>query len=157
MPPPDQQRAYEGYVFLAASSYGFAAETGIHALRLMVSGLFDTYPTLQVILGHCGENLPFMLARIDQRMRHFTRSQWPAKQTMSYYWRNNFYVTTAGVMDEGALFDTVRVSGQDRVMFSVDYPFEDDVEISGWFDRVQMSADTKEAIAYGNARRLLKI
>jgi predicted TIM-barrel fold metal-dependent hydrolase len=157
MPAPDQQRAYQGYEFLAGSSYGYAVETGIHSLRLMVSGLFDTYPTLQVILGHCGEGLPFVLARVDQRMRHYTRSLWPAKQTMSYYWKNNFYVTSAGVLDEAAMLDTIRVSGEDRVMFSVDYPFEDDVEISGWFDRIQMSRNIKEAIAFKNAKRLLKI
>jgi 2,3-dihydroxybenzoate decarboxylase len=60
-------------------------------------------------------------------------------------------------MDEPAMLDTIRVSGVDRVMFSVDYPFEDDLEISGWFDRIQMSLSTKQAIAYGNAKRLLKI
>jgi 2,3-dihydroxybenzoate decarboxylase len=156
MPAPDQQRAYRGYEFLAASPYGYSAETGIHALRLMVSGLFDVYPKLQVILGHCGEGLPFLLTRAEQRMRHLTRSQWPAKQTLSYYWKNNFYVTSAGVMDEGAMLETIRITGESRVMFSVDYPFEDDVEVSGWFDRLQMSIATKQAIAYGNARRLLK-
>jgi len=50
---------------------------------------------------------------------------------MRYYWERNFYVTTSGVMDEGTLMDTVRVSGEDRVLFSVDYPFEDAVEIGG--------------------------
>lgn len=157
MPPPDQQRAYRGYEFLAGSPYGFSVETGIHALRLMVSGLFDAYPTLQVVLGHCGEGLPFVLARVEQRMRHNTRTLWPAKQSVSYYWRNNFYVTSAGILDEAAMLDTIRVSGEDRVMFSVDYPFEDEVEISGWFDRIQMSPSAKEAIAFKNARRLLKI
>ncbi|KAH8901483.1 hypothetical protein GQ53DRAFT_851248 [Thozetella sp. PMI_491] len=157
MPAPDQQRAYRGYEFLSGSAYGYAAETGIHALRLMVSGLFDTYPTLQIILGHCGETLPFLLPRIDHRMRHFTRSQWPAKQTMLYYWQNNFFVTTAGVMDEGTLAETVRISGRDRVMFSVDYPFEDDVEISTWFDQLQLNTGIKQAIAYGTAKKLLKI
>ncbi|KAL3417169.1 2,3-dihydroxybenzoate decarboxylase [Phlyctema vagabunda] len=157
MPPPNQQRAYQGYDFLSGSPYGFSADAGIHVLRMMVSGLFDTYPTLQIVLGHCGEGLPFILARVDQRMRHLTRSQWSAKQTMSYYWQNNFHVTSAGVMDEPALTDTIRVSGEDRVMFSVDYPFEDDVEMSAWFDRLQISSSVKRAIAYGNAQRLFKL
>jgi gamma-resorcylate decarboxylase len=156
MPPPNQQRVYEGYGFLAGSPWGFSSETAAHALRLMVSGVFDRYPKLQVILGHCGEGLPFSLARIDQRMRHF-QPLWPAKKTMSYYWENNFHVTTAGVQDEAALENTVRVSGEDRVMFSVDYPFEDDVEIAGWFDRVELAPETKDKIAFSNARKLLKL
>lgn len=157
MPPPNQQRVYEGYGFLAGSPWGFSSETAAHTLRLMVSGLFDRYPKLQLILGHCGEGLPFFLARIDQRMRHFQTPLWEAKKSMGYYWENNFHVTTAGVQDEAALQDTLRVTGEDRVMFSVDYPFEDDVEISGWFDRVELAVETKEKVGFRNARKLLKI
>jgi predicted TIM-barrel fold metal-dependent hydrolase len=131
-PPPDQQRVYQDYNFLAGLPWGFSSETSAHVLRLMVSGLFDTYPTLKIILGHCGEGLPFFLPRIDRRLRHFTH-YWLAKQTMSYYRENDFYVTTSGVRDTGTLMETLRATGEDRLMFSVDYPFEDDVEIGGWF------------------------
>lgn len=156
MPPPNQQRVYEGYGFLAGSPWGFSSETAAHTLRLMVSGLFDRYPKIQIILGHCGEGLPFFLARIDHRMRHY-QTLWEAKKSMGYYWENNFHVTTAGVMDDAALQDTLRTTGEDKVMFSVDYPFEDDVEVSGWFDRVELAEDIKEKIAFGNAKKLLKI
>ena len=133
---------------------GFSSETAAHALHLMVLGLFDRYPKLQIILDHCGEGLPFFCPRIDQRMRHFQHAVlWPAKQTMTYYW-NNFHVTTAGVQDEGALLDTLRVTDEDRVIFSVDYPLE---EIARWFDRSEMNIETKEKIGYGNARKLLKL
>lgn len=155
-PPPGQQRVYEGYNFLAGSPWGFSSETSGHVLRMMVGGIFDKYPTLKIILGHCGEGLPFFLPRIDQRMRHFTE-YWPAKQTMQYYWENNFYVTTSGVRDSGTLLDTLRGTGEDRVMFSVDYPFEDDVEIASWFDRLELNGNTKKKLAYQNARTLLKL
>jgi len=158
MPAPNQQRVYADYPFLAGSPYGYSAETGAHALRLMVSGVFDRFPSLQIILGHCGEGLPFFLARIDQRFRHFRHADlWPAKQTMSHYWAHNFYTTTAGVQDDAALLDTLRVTGAERVMFSVDYPFEDDLEIASWFDRLELNEETKQKIAYGNARSLLKL
>lgn len=155
-PPPGQQRVYEGYNFLAGSPWGFSSETAGHVLRLMVSGIFDEFPTLKIILGHCGEGLPFFLPRIDQRMRHFTH-YWAGKQTAQYYWENNFYVTTSGVQDAGTLADTLKWTGEDRVMFSVDYPFEDDVEISSWFDRLEMNTHTKKKMAYENARRILKL
>ena len=108
----------------------------------MVSGILDTYTDLKIIIGHCGEGLPFFLPRIDQRMRHFNH-YWSAEHTMTYYWENNFYVTTSGVQDTGAFMDTLRRVGEDRLMFSVDYPFEDDVEIGGWFDRLQLNGDSK--------------
>lgn len=155
-PPPGQQRVYEDYNFLAGSPWGFSSETAAHVLRLMVSGVFDEFPTLKLILGHCGEGLPFFLPRIDQRMRHFTH-YWAGKQTAQYYWENNFYVTTSGVQDAGTLADTLKWTGEDNVMFSVDYPFEDDVEIASWFDRLEMNGHTKKKMAYANARRILKL
>lgn len=156
MPPPGQQRVYEGYNFLAGSPWGFSSDTAAHALRLMVTGVLDEFPTLKIILGHCGEGIPFYLPRINQRMRHFT-PYWEAKQTAQYYWENNFYVTTSGVQDSGTLMDTLKWTGEDRVMFSVDYPFEDDTEVSVWFDRLELNTHTKKKLAYENAKRLLNI
>lgn len=71
--------------------------------------VFDRYPKLQVILGHCGEGLPFNLARIDQRMRHMKREFWSAKKMMMKYWTENFSLTTAGVRDEAALLCLVSI------------------------------------------------
>lgn len=155
-PPPDQQRVYKDYEFLAGSSWGFSSETAAHALRLMIAGVFDEFPSLKIILGHCGEGLPFYLPRINQRMRHFTH-YWAGQQTMQYYWENNFYVTTSGVQDAGTLMETLKWTGEDRVMFSIDYPFEDDTEISSWFDRLEMNTHTKKKLGYENARRILKL
>ncbi|KUJ06841.1 uncharacterized protein LY89DRAFT_398923 [Mollisia scopiformis] len=155
-PPPGQQRVYEGYNFLSGSPWGFSSETSAHVLRLLVGGVFDTYPTLKIILGHCGEGIPFFLPRIEQRMRHFT-PYWPAKKPLAEYWEKNFWVTTSGVQDSGTLVDTWRSLGEDRVMFSVDYPFEDMVEIGGWFDRLELSQRTKEKFGFQNARTLLKL
>lgn len=156
-PPPNQQRVYQDYNFLAGSPWGFSTEIAAHALRLMVSGVFDRHPTLKIILGHMGEGLPFVLPRIDKREQHFDHKFWPAKQTSTYYWENNFYVTTSGVEDSAALMDTIRRIGEDRVMFSVDYPFEDTVEMAGWFDRLDLNGNTKLKLASQNARNLLKL
>ncbi|KAI9644232.1 hypothetical protein NHQ30_007587 [Ciborinia camelliae] len=157
MPAPSQLRSVQGYEFLGASPYGFSAETGAHALRLMVSGTLDKYPTLKIVLGHCGEGLPFFLPRIDQRMRHFKTTLFNNSLTMEEYWARNFYVTTAGVQDAGTLVDTIKRTGEDRVMFSVDFPFEDTVEMAAWFDRLEMSTLTKTKLAFENAKALLKL
>jgi gamma-resorcylate decarboxylase len=68
VPPPNQQRMYQGYEGLLGSAWGFGVETSTHALRLILSGLFDRYPNVNVILGHLGEALPFALPR-----QHLTR------------------------------------------------------------------------------------
>ena len=36
---------------------------------MVCTGVFDRYSRLRLILGHCGEMLPFMLARIDAVLR----------------------------------------------------------------------------------------
>ncbi|KAF7914911.1 hypothetical protein BELL_0029g00380 [Botrytis elliptica] len=157
MPAPSQLLSVKGYEFLGSSPWGFSSETGAHALRLMVSGTLDKYPTLKIVLGHCGEGLPFFLPRIDQRLRHFNKDLFNSTLTMEEYWLRNFWVTTAGVQDAGTVVDTIKRTGEDRVMFSVDYPFEDTVEIAGWFDRLEMNTLTKTKLAYENAKALLKL
>ncbi|KAM3074279.1 hypothetical protein ACMFMF_006295 [Clarireedia jacksonii] len=155
MAPPSQQLVFRDYPFLSASPFGFATETAAHALRLMVSGLFDKYPTLQIILGHCGEGIPFYLPRLQHRLRHFERGLWPAKKELGEYWEENFWVTTSGVRDVGALMEAVRWSGEERVLWSVDYPFEDTVEMAGWWDRLEVSGRMRRRIGGENARRFL--
>jgi predicted TIM-barrel fold metal-dependent hydrolase len=66
-----QSQVFRGYEFLAGSPWGFARETAEHVLRLMLFGLFDRYPGLRIVFGHCGEGLPFAIKRVDHRMRHF--------------------------------------------------------------------------------------
>ena len=157
IPPPNQTRAYRGYEYLAGSPWGFGTETAIHAIRLMISGLFDRRPGLKIILGHCGEGIPFSLYRIDHRLRHFRAGIVPCKRPLQQYWEQNFWITTAGVMSEGAFTETKRVCGEDRLMWSADYPYEDYDEIGSWFDGLEMSENARAKIGWENTRKLLKI
>jgi len=157
IPASNQLRSYRGLEFLSGSPWGFGAETAIHALRLMVSGLFDRHPHLKIILGHCGEGLPFSLPRIDARLRHFQPELIPAAKTLQTYWERNFWVTTAGVFSENTLADTLRSCGSDRVLFSVDYPYENYQEIGAWFDGLELDAWTRAKVGWENAAKLLKL
>ena len=150
-------RLFKGYEFLAGSPWGFGTETAGHSIRLMISGLFDRHPNVKVILGHCGEGIPFSLHRIDQRLRHFQEKYIKCQHPLQHYWENNFWITTAGVSSDGAFFETLRVVGEDRLMWSVDYPYEDYDEIGQWFDKLELSEHTRAKIGWENARRLLKI
>lgn len=157
IPTPGQMRIYRGYEFLAGSPWGFGVETATHSIRLMVSGLFDRHPKLKVILGHCGEGLPFSLARIDHRMRHFQPHHYKCKLRMQQYWDQNFWITTAGVTSDASFSDTLRSCGEDRLMWSVDYPYEDYDETGTWFESLEMSENTRAKIGWENARRVLKL
>jgi 2,3-dihydroxybenzoate decarboxylase len=157
IPSPSQMRAYKGYEFLGGSPWGFGTETATHAIRLMISGLFDKHPNLRIILGHCGEGIPFSINRIDHRLRHFQSHHTPCKLRLQEYWEKNFYITTAGVIDDGTFFNTLKSCGEDRLMWSVDYPYEDYNEIGSWFDNLDLNNNSRAKIGWGNARRILKL
>jgi len=153
---PSQRRAYEGHPWLIGPAYGFAAETGLHALRLLGSGLFDKYPKLTLILGHLGEALPFNLYRIDQRIA-WSAKGYPAKKKISEYFQQNVYITTAGNFRTQTLIDCILEVGSERILFSTDYPFEQVREAADWFDSASISEADRLKIGRLNALKLFKM
>lgn len=158
IPLPNQQRIYEGYEGLLGSAWGFGVETATHAIRLILSGLFDEYPDLTVILGHLGEGLPFTLPRVEHRLRHQRpETHGNHQKAPTEYLRKNFYLTTSGVFRTQALIDTLLEVGSDRILFSVDYPYETMEEISSWFDQCPISETDRFKIGTENAASLFKL
>ena len=151
-----RQQCYDGYRWLAGSPWGFAVETSIHALRLMASGLFDEYPKLKIILGHLGEGLSFGIWRVDNRISRGSGAP-KAKLPMSHYLRENFYITTSGNFRTQALANVILEVGADRVLYSVDYPYEDVVEARQWFDEASISESDRLKISRGNAQQLFRL
>jgi 2,3-dihydroxybenzoate decarboxylase len=152
----NQRRIYAGYPALLGSPWGFGIETATHTLRLIMSGLFDRFPGLTIILGHLAEGLPFLLPRVEHRLRHAhaDRRGKHVRPMMSYL-RDNFFITTSGAFRTAALLDTLLEVGADRVLFSIDYPYENMQEQSEWFDSLPLSPADLQKIGRDNARRLL--
>jgi gamma-resorcylate decarboxylase len=158
IPLPNQQRIYQDYEGLLGSAWGFGIETATHAVRLILSGLFDRYPNVNIILGHCGEGLPFTLPRVEHRLRHQrTETHGPHKLPPTTYLRQNFYLTTSGVFRTSTLLDTLLEVGADRVLFSVDYPYESMDELAPWFDTAPVSENDRVKIGRTNSARLFGI
>ena len=154
--PVSQEAIYEGHPWFRGSAWAFGAETSLHALRLMASGLFDRYPKVNVILGHLGEGLPYMIWRVDHRISRTPRGI-PAKKKMADYLRENFYHTTSGNFRTQSMVDAMLEVGSDRILFSVDYPFEDAIEASEWFDDAPISETDRLKIGRTNAQGLFKL
>jgi gamma-resorcylate decarboxylase len=158
IPLPSQQRIYAGYEGLLGSAWGFGVETATHALRLILSGLFDRHPSISVILGHLGEGLPFTLPRVEHRLRHQRPETHGVHQKPpTEYLRTNFYLTTSGVFRSQALLNTLLEVGADRVLFSVDYPYESMYELAPWFDECPISENDRHKIGRTNAEHLFGI
>jgi uncharacterized protein len=139
---------------LATSGWGWHVETGLHVLRLILAGVFDRFPRLQLIVGHMGEALPFFLARSNARL---TPAITQLPRSVEEYLRAHVYITTSGIFTVPPLQCTLSVLGADRIIFSVDYPFSMNDEGRRFLDEAPLSAEDREKLAHGNAERLLKL
>jgi 2,3-dihydroxybenzoate decarboxylase len=144
---------------LDGAIYGFAVETGMHMLRIIVKGVFDRFPKLQFVLGHCGEALPFWVFRINYMHRAGMASKrydfLPQLQKQpGDYLRENVTVTNSGVASEPPIMLCHQVMGADRVMYAMDYPYQfvpEEVAIS---DALPMTALDKRKYFQLNAERV---
>jgi uncharacterized protein len=138
------------YMF-ATAGWGWHIETGVHVLRMVLGGVFDRFPELQIIIGHMGEALPFMLSRVDIMTPEITGLQRP----ISAYLRENVHYTFSGFNFTPTFLDLLLQVGVDRIMFSADYPYGSMAQARAFLDQLPVSAADKERIAHGNAERLM--
>jgi gamma-resorcylate decarboxylase len=157
-PLADDARIYQGHEWLLGPTWAFGQETAVHALRLMGSGLFDRYPGLRIILGHMGEGLPYSMWRVDNRNAWVkARPRHKARHKIAKYFQENFYLTTSGNFRTQTLIDAILEIGSDRILFSVDWPFENVDHACSWFDAASISEIDRLKIGRTNAIELFKL
>lgn len=159
-PPPAMiepyvERGLEGAI------WGFGAETGLHALAIIRSGVFDRFPKLRLVLGHGGEALPFWLYRLDYFSTH--RPNAPKgvtsalKRAPSEYIRENVYVTTSGMAWAPVITFLQSVLGMDRVLYAMDYPYQYEASEVAATDNVPISAGDRKKLFQTNAEHLFAL
>jgi predicted TIM-barrel fold metal-dependent hydrolase len=157
-PLPEDSRIYAGHPWLLGPTWAFGQETAVHALRLIGSGLFDAYPQLQIVLGHLGEGLPYSMWRIDHRNGWVEApAKHKAKRKIRDYFNSNFHLTTSGNFRTQTLIDAMLEIGADRILFSVDWPFENVDHAVDWFTNASISEADRTKIGRSNAARLFKL
>jgi 2,3-dihydroxybenzoate decarboxylase len=147
---------------LDGAIYGFAVETGLHVLRIIMSGVFDRFSKLRMVLGHLGEGLPYWLFRIDfMHRRMVAAGRYPSVKKLqrqpSEYVRENFYVTTSGMAWEPPILYAQRVLGVDRVLYAMDYPYQfvpEEVKVT---DELPIADDDKKNLYQSNAERVFAL
>lgn len=143
----------ERFPTILRAAWGFTVETATQGVRLVLSGVFEKYPGLKIILGHLGEGLPLYLWRINMGFARDGRGPTWFRDVFS----EHFWVTTSGFFSDPALLHCIQEIGIDRVLFSVDYPFVDNPPGTSWAERLPVSAADQAKILNGNAKRLLKL
>jgi 2,3-dihydroxybenzoate decarboxylase len=131
-------------------------ETSTHFLRLVFSGVFDRFPRLKVILGHMGETLPYVLWRLDSRAALNTKNR-PLNLPPSAYLRRNLYVTTSGQCDDIPLIAALSALGDEHVLFSIDYPYEDSATAGHFIEHAAIGSAVRVKVCSGNARAIMPL
>ncbi len=154
---------------LSGAGMGWHIDVGIHCVRLILGGVFDRFPGLQVIVGHQFEALSWMAWRADYS---FPTNETGLNRTVKEYLRENFY---GGILageffnqDSGAVDPSwslsfnayqamVNVIGIDRVIFTADYPYGSMQAARQFLDQLPINPEDRAKIAHRNAERLLRI
>lgn len=145
---------HERFPGLLNAGWGFTVETATAGIRMVLSGVFDKYPDLKIILGHLGETLPYLLWRIDHALSRPGNAPVAFRDVFS----RHFYVTTSGFFSDPAMLCCIQELGIDRILFAVDWPFVESSKLgTQWMERIMLSAEDKAKVLNGNAARLLRL
>ena len=136
----------------ATSGIGWHYESGIQFLRLALAGVFDTFPDLQIVLGHWGEVVLFFLERADNLAR-----QAGLPRTFSDYVRSNAYITAGGIYSHRYLSWAAEVVGIERILFATDYPYRPgpDGGAERFLAEAGLSPQDQQLVAAGNWEALV--
>jgi len=156
---------YEGRGFFGALG-GFPHDVWLHTMGLIFSGAFDRFPKLRLVIGHLGECLPLHLYRFDwmqgnadgrPRAALGTDEVVKLQHPVSHYFRNNIWITTSGVGWEPAIRFCMDVLGPDRVLYAMDYPYQQSSDEVAALDRMDLSPQHKMMLMQTNAEHVFRL
>lgn len=139
--------------------WAYGVEVSTHAVRLILSGVFDQFPKLKICIGHMGEAVHFWLWRIDfMSLRAQASGQAPKlKLKPSDYFKRNFVITTSGQESHLALDFSIKALGVDNVLWAIDYPYQPTTPAVEFMDSAQVSDEDREKLYHKNAERVFHI
>ena len=162
-PPAAAAEFLKADVNLWAAIWGYQQETGLHAMRMIISGVFDEFPKLKIVLGHAGEAVPYWLYRMDYMYANAAAGIYKSasgrhlKKKPSDYVKENFYITTSGMNTHPVLQYNHGVLGPDHIMFAIDYPYQETMEAVQFMNSAPLPVQDVEKIAHGNAEKIFRI
>jgi len=158
-PKPVVEASFAGFAPLvsemfAGPGWGWHIETAVHVLRIILGGVFDRFPNLQIVIGHLGEGLPGMFQRVDVMAPAVTK----LKRPVTAYLRENLHYTFSGFFFPPTFLSLLlELGGVDRIMFSIDHPYQAMPEGRAFLEQLPVTAADRERIAHGNAEKLFKL
>lgn len=142
-----------------AAQWSYGIEVSTHAVRLILSGVFDRFPKLKICIGHMGEAVHFWLWRIDfMNLRAQESGAAPKlKLKPSDYFKRNFVITTSGQESHLALDFSIKAIGAENVLWAIDYPYQPTTPAVEFMDSAPVTDEERELIYHKNAERVFHI
>jgi predicted TIM-barrel fold metal-dependent hydrolase len=164
IPPKAWAQPYEFRGFGGALA-GFTHEVWMHTMGLIFSGAFDRFPNFRLVIGHMGEAMPLLLYRFDWMQSNADgksglRGGAPAvklRHPVSYYFKKNIWITTSGQGWEPSIKFCMDVLGPDRVIYAMDYPYQQSADEVAAYDAFDMSVEHKRMLMQTNAERVFRL
>ncbi|HEY6456912.1 MAG TPA: amidohydrolase family protein [Steroidobacteraceae bacterium] len=164
IPPTSWAQPYE-YRGFGGALAGFSHEVWMHTMGLIMSGAFDRFPKLRLVIGHMGEAMPLLLYRFDWMQsnadgREGLRGGAPAvklRHKISYYFKHNIWITTSGQGWEPSIRYCMQVLGPERVIYAMDYPYQQSADEVAAYDAFDLSLAHKKMLMQTNAESVFRL
>ncbi len=134
------RQVYAKRRYLVGPPISFAVDVSVHVMGLITNGVFDRHPDAKLIVGHLGERMPQDFWRTNhwledvERPLAASRGDTMSKKPLLHYFKHNIYLTTSGHFCTEALKFVADCVGSDRILFSVDSPYEKIEAGAQWYD-----------------------
>lgn len=138
----------------ASAGFGWHLDVGVALIRLILSGIFDKYPSLQIISGHWGEVVAYYIERMNVMLRP---ERTGLKKSIHEYYKSNIWLTPSGMLNETQLKFCIDLVGADRILYALDYPYVPLKNADKFLQNSPLSNTDKAKIAYQNAQRLFNL
>ena len=139
-----------------ANVVGFMFETTLAATRLVLAGVFERHPKLQMIFPHLGGLAPYLMGRIQWGYERFPACNENLSAPPETYFKRFYYDTVC--RNVPALRMALSMFGVEHVLFGTDIPFREDIDLQLQdLDALKLSDAERRAVDADNAARLLGI
>ena len=150
---PTTYEATRGYEM--AAGLGLMFDTSIALCRIILAGILDQHPRLNLVCPHVGGTLPYIIGRIDHQTQVLKRGAENLRQPPSEYLRRVYFdMVTPLPLAMRYAYD---FAGPDRLLFATDHPWVDPNVIVRSIESLKLPREDEEKIFAGNARRIFRL
>ena len=134
---------------------GLQVDSSFALLRLILSGILERLPNLQIVMPHVGGILPYMSGRIDHQTEVLGRARENITKPPSAYLRRIYLDTVSPSLQ--ALHFAYQFSGENHLLFGTDHPWVDMPRFVSLIENMDIPKKAKERVFGENAAALFDL